>query len=600
MPRTDGIKLKSAVLSTHTAMISSAVRVGKLPPTLTRANSTIKAEEWQRLAWLFYDTIGEYRYSVAWVGNLLSKATLYITKDGEKFDGNQVANDLLESLYGGDHGEMLRQLGTHFTVAGDSYIMGVDNGTGKDDDWFIAASTDLRRVGTGNTWIVHDEEFSNPLIIRMWHPHPRNRLLSDAPSRAVLPILTEIDGLTKHVSAQIDSRLAGAGILLVPSDISFSGGTKTDSDGVDVPQPTMSADAFVDMLLEVMQTAIADRANASALVPIVLQAAGEHLDKIKHLTFWTQLDNQAIELRAEAIGRLALGMDMPPEVLTGTGDMNHWSSWQAEEAAIKVHTEPLLMEIAASFSAGYLRPGLVSDPNGLDVDEAAHYGIGVDTSKLRLRPNRSKEAGELYDRGVLSKETLLRENGFETSDVMDKEEFRLWMLQKVASGSTTPELVAAALTFFETGIVIPVAAPKETTQEARPTPSLKEHPVRAIPQKSNEIEDDPALVAAAWSMTYRALERAGNRLRSKMNAKIVGVSAFATYQHVDFDLESNLDFLLADAWSPAEEFAADYGTDPVWLISTLDSYARELMVKKLPLTMEGTADWVASKRLVIE
>ena len=67
------------------------------------------------------------------------------------------------------------------------------------------------------------------------------------------------------------------------------------------------------------------------------------------MTFWTQLDEHAIELRSEAIRRLGLGMDMPPEVLQGSADSNHWAAWQADEAAIKrgaqrVHARRFLPE----------------------------------------------------------------------------------------------------------------------------------------------------------------------------------------------------------------------------------------------------------------
>ena len=49
-------------------------------------------------------------------------------------------------------------------------------------------------------------------------------------------------------------------------------------------------------------------------------------------------------------------MDMPPEVLQGAGDANHWSAWQADESAIKAHTEPLLKLITTTISRQYLGP----------------------------------------------------------------------------------------------------------------------------------------------------------------------------------------------------------------------------------------------------
>ena len=58
--------------------------------------------------------------------------------------------------------------------------------------------------------------------------------------------------------------------------------------------------------------------------------------------------------------KLVATADAPGANVTGTSDMNHWSSWQLEEAAIKAHTEPLLTAICSALTEGYLRP-LMSD-----------------------------------------------------------------------------------------------------------------------------------------------------------------------------------------------------------------------------------------------
>src|SRR5699024_3059983 len=57
-------------------------------------------------------------------------------------------------------------------------------------------------------------------LIRVWRPHPRKHWEADSPTRSSLPVLRELVGLTMHISAQIDSRLAGAGLLLVPESAS--------------------------------------------------------------------------------------------------------------------------------------------------------------------------------------------------------------------------------------------------------------------------------------------------------------------------------------------------------------------------------------------
>ena len=521
-----------------------------------------KASGWSADAWKFYDLIGEYRYAVSWVGNLLSRATLSVHENGKETK-NQHALAALTSLFGGIDGqrEMLRQIGLHLTVPGECYVIGEDMGD-KPDKWQIVAADQLKL--TGGTWKIDKEDLSDPLVIRIWRPHPHNSKEADSPSRAVLGVLAEIHGMTQHVAAQIASRLAGSGFLTIPSEMTF-GSLTSGPDGQQVKNEA-SLDAF---LLEVMETISLAKSNPSdpeSLAPILLQGPGEHLDKIRQVTLWSPLDEKAKEMRDEAIRRLALGMDMPPETLTGSGDMNHWNAWQMEEASIKAHTEPLLQTIMNALTEQYLRPYL-EESAGLDEDGARAFTFVADTSKIRLRPNRSKEAVELYDRGQLSAEAMLRENGFDPADAMDEKELSVWLTRKVAQGSTTPELVAAALGILGVAVPVEQLRVQETPTEERPTPSLLQHPENAIPDVT-EVQ-----VAEANIIVFRALERAGARIRSKHAASLVaggGSRNETLYRHAELSTEQIEDVLMG-AWECID--AMGLSVSP----RVLDGYVRDLI-----------------------
>jgi hypothetical protein len=163
------------------------------------------------------------------------------------------------------------------------------------------------------------------VVTRIWRPHPRQHSEADSPTRAVLPVLREIERLSQYLLAQTDSRLAGAGIAVFPTEISFP---VTAEDGTSREGST--ATDLMQVLAEAMLTSISDRDSAAAVVPIVLQTPGEYVDKIKHISFDTPLSQQIAELRQAAVGRLALGMDLPPEIITGLGDTHLWSAWQLE------------------------------------------------------------------------------------------------------------------------------------------------------------------------------------------------------------------------------------------------------------------------------
>jgi hypothetical protein len=554
------------------ALIASAKRYKGAPDMRGKAKT---GSGWQDAAWHFYNTVGEYAYAVNWVGNLLSRAKLFATVD--KGDGpvrveiNHTAARLLNEFFYNEQGRSaaLQQIGVHYTVPGDVFIIGSQDEDGG-DLWEVVA---CGRVSAANgTWMVDGKPLTGtPFVMQIRRQHPANANEATSPSRAALPILSEIERLTMHVAAQVDSRLASAGILFLPNEMAFS---VTNEDGGSV---TGTAERFARELQEVLARVIENRDHPSALVPIVVTVDGEFVDKAHHLTFWSELDNQAIELRTEAIRRLALSMDMPPEILTGTGDTNHWSAWSIDESAIKSHTEPLLNRIADDLAVGYLRPLLID--GGMDPDEARSYGIGIDTTDMRLRPNRSKEALELWDRGVLDSKTLLIETGFDPMNMPGEKELRLWFEMKVASGQTTPEIVEAALRNLGVDLDVqedpdaPSDRPEQ--QEARPVRSLNEHPDTSPPDM------EAAMLAACEVLVFRALERAGNRMRNKMNQKVPGVAAAETYMFFQAST-STLDFVLEDAWSAVERFAPRWGVDTERLTQCLDSYTRAIIAEQKP------------------
>lgn len=614
----------SMASSPSTSLVASATKLGKAGAMQVQSVSG-RDKEWQQRAYNMYDEIGEFRYACDWVGSMMSKAILVAT---QKVNGvvtpltQGTAADLVEQLFNDDDGkaEMLRLIGVHMTIAGECFLVGYDNKDPFGDEdyvWQVASPTSIRRSG-GNTgkWSVNSVEINeNPddvLVIRMWRQHPTDSRLAVAPSKALLPVLGEILRLTQHVAAQVDSRLAGAGILLIPSEITFPPPPETNA-GNGAPAATHhanDAESLMVVIQQAMSESIKDRASASALVPIVITAPGEAITNVKHMTFWSELDRQSIDLRNEAIRRLALGMDMPPEVLQGTADMNHWSSWQADESAIKAHTEPLLKIITSSLAQGYLRPLL----RAAGVDDLRSFSINADTSEMRLRPNRSKEALELYDRGALSEETLRRETGFGPEDGMDRDQRAQWFRLKVASGSTTPELVENAL--VELGVIKKSAAPQQDTdervQESRPTPSLKGHPETGTPDEHRNAQkresrqrvaqNSLALTAAADQIAIRAFERAGNKLKNTMKVK-PAVAAAELYSFIELD-DMQAASLLDDAWAHLPPVAERYGVDPKWLQKALHEYAVECMTTQTPHAIEQLAahleKWVSKEEMSLE
>jgi len=545
--------------------VASAVRL----PTAT-PNEAGKAHGWQASAWRYFNDVGELRYLANWIGNILSRAELHAAKR----DGNVLvpvsdgpAREAMDALYGGPAGQqqMLQLLGVDTTVSGEGYITARG-----DDDWDVLATGKVTQGKNGK--ITCDfgsgesryEMKPTDLIIRVWTPHPTDPKEADAPTRSNLKTLAQITGYDDHITAQLTSRLAGAGILVLPSEIEFAAPQEGD------PEATQ-ASSFLNTLHQAMEAAKADRQSPAAFVPIVVTAPGEFIDAIKHLTFWSELDNKVIDMRTSAIQRFAIGMDVPPEVLMGTADANHWNAWLSEESAIKAHLEPRLGVITAALTTAYLRPalkGVVPD------NEIADWYVIADTTNIRIRPNKSTEAFELHDRGQLSNEALRRETGFQPEDAPDQNEYAMWLLQRIATGAVTPELTAEALRILganiDTSIVIPEA------MQQPPDHTRSDTVVDQQRQLPSQPTDEP-LQAACSVLVFRALERAGNRLRNQHPR--TDTQAMPVHQ-VYTVLGGDADHLLEGAWDCAPEVLQGFDVDTDEVVNLLDFYVRGLLSQK--------------------
>lgn len=570
-----------AVVIPTTSMVASATRY---PGKAARIYQP--RQDWQKECYRHYSICGEARFAAKFFGHSVSRAVLF---SATIVNGEVVRTDTgpataaLTDLFNGRDGQtqMLDSIGTHLTIAGECYLVGREvEGT---DTWEIVSCLEMQVSGTewqinygnGLPAVVLTE---NDVVIRIWLPSPSHRIESDSPFRALLPILSEIEWLTRHVFAQITSRLAGSGILIMPQGMQFPPPPdQVPTDGVSPPEPTNDADSFMRSLADAMLTPIEDPSSPSAVVPIVVTAPDDTIDKPRLLTFWSELDAASMGLRNEAIRRFALGMDLPPEQVLGmsgtsgttTGSVSHWGAWQVEESTIKLHIEPMLDVIANALTVGYLRP--ITDDTSL---------IGYDSSALRLRPDRSKEAFELYDRGLITPEALLRENGFDVNDMPTPDALQRWLLVKVASGSATPEQVAAALA--QLGVDLGVISDPTTPRESRPAPTLEDHPSRP------RTPDESALVAASEALVFRALERAGNRLRQSVS-RPPGAPAYET--HVYVRASGAAEKLLEDAWSCAPQVLAGIA-EPDTIIPVLSSYCVSLMNEQSPHRRERLVNWL--------
>lgn len=580
----------SAVGSQSLAAVN---KPGNMPPA--------GAAAWQRPAWDFYDQIGELRFAVGWLANACSRATLYVGKidpTGQS-EPSPVQDpaltaplDALGSASG--RAELVRRIATHLTVAGESFLISWDDPDTGEQRHRAACAEEITFGGPdGRIWLADAATGTNEQLptgaisIRIHRPHPRRAAEPDSPVRPLLTELRKLVMLSDHVIATADSRLAGAGILAVPEsatvlelaapagveagELSAHGTRINPETGRAARSPKrLHSDPLMAELIRSMITPIGNRKTAAAVVPIALRIKDDACDKIKHLSFSTPFDTNIKDLTEGTLRRIALGMDLPPEIMLGIGGLNHWSAWQLEESAIKLHIAPLLGLICGVITEQWYRP-LVGD----DTDS---YAICANLDELSRRPTNPEQALALYKEGLISREAARGESGWNDDDAPSHTEWREWLLTRIAAHPAMAPYVLPEL-----GIDILPGAPSPTggapalpaaDGDGGTAPSTSVTKTPPAPPAGGE---SAAVRAACAVGVLRALEVAGKRLLTSHGARAAhrGRDPWTLHTVITVDPDE-LDRLLDGAWGVLAAALANH-RDRDRLVAVCASHTRHLL-----------------------
>lgn len=476
---------------------------------------------WQREAYRHLNLCGEARAAVSLFAAGAARAEIGVSepqtlarKAAWVNTGPEVDTFAMLAPTVRDRSKLIRDYVIHRMVGGECYLVArprqvtdPEFDTKPDEPvWEIVGVTEMRRIGMGEseTWSVRHsngdyiEIPDDYPVVRFWDPDPEDRNEAWSPFRALLGTLKEIEWLTAHIFTQVRSRLMSAGVWFIPDNITYPPPPPSAVEGGAETLAQMNeAELFMASLAASgMQQLDADEVSFPTVV-MADPAALDQIDQRKLIQFWSDIDDKAMLLRADAIRRFALGMDLPPEQILGmtgvavsgsagsAGSSSHWSIWAIEEQTIVTHIEPALDALVGDLTTSFLRT----------IIPGTKKVIGYDTTNLRLRQDRSKESIELYDRGVLSGDIVLRETGFDPkTDKMSDEEFKRWLLVKIAGGSATPEQVQESLRLL--GVVLQAdlsgSDKPATRQPGRNNPrSLDDHPYEGPPREDHEHKPAP-------------------------------------------------------------------------------------------------------------
>lgn len=634
---TAGISVDAGLLRSMTA----AAQI--LQPTVKEAP---RPEQWHPEAWHYRDTTGELQHAERWLSNGLGRARLVAARqvapgaEPEPLDESHPASKYMAQLAGGvgGQGALLRGFGPYLLTPGVGYLCGYHpQQPGGAATWQVRDSGEIRlspTVRDQQNRLVYEVQQGDEaedwlplvggIVCKVHRPDPRRYWRPDSPVRGALQNLKELSLLTQSIEATALSRLAGAGILPLPAEIEFEKGFK----------------AFVQDLIKVFTTPIKNRASVAATVPFPIRVPGQWVDKIKPVQFHTLFDEHALKLRAEEIQRLGTAMDMPVRALTGEQE-NHWGKAATQDEGVQLHLVPNLELICDAITRGYLTPALVGEAAmrqrmevPTDPGELALYSRGADVvdqdgqriiawydlSNFTTKPDRSDDAKDAHDRLVISDEGYRQETGLSDLEAPEGEEFnrRIWV--KVVEGSSDGPLVRMGL--VKLGVVSEDELPPEPAPEVpaigqgtepgdddgvepagEPTPRTEpdddapsagpralrpaataEQVAAMLLSPRAEHDRHLAVVAAADALVHRALERAGNRLRSCTVKERAADPTLDQAPHLMHTACVALRHapeakLLEGAWDRLPEVAANLGADPAQLQEALSGYTRGLLTQ---------------------
>jgi hypothetical protein len=525
------------------ALVASAAKL-----TPSNASYQKRQEEiWQTRALGFYDRIGEIRFCSQFYARMLSRVDFFPAKlnaDGKLEqikDGPAV--ELLDRIQdpGGGRKRIQYDYGRLMFVTGEGILLGTDLDSDKERWRFLWRGEVTIDDKTGVA--TRKDSFGGltkekGVGYRMWTPHPMWSDRADSPLRAVLDIAEELIILTAAVRATAVTRLLN-GMLVVPSEIAPA----PPEEGLD-EDPELNV--FVQKLVEHITAQIENPGAAEARVPFYMEGGYDYLDRVK----WIEMHNPATDylekdLRLEAIDRLALGLDLPPEALKGLSDANHWTGQQVKWDMWQTHGKPFADQFATDLNDAYLRPALIE----ADEDPADIY-IGYDDSQVVVSPDQTAVADEAMDRLALGFTGYRKLKGIPEDMAPTEEE------QKLIAGVKMRDPVVAGLEEAAPPVRGPTAGPNVHQDQPGTPPE---------PTNGRVVSRQEARIASINGAAHMALRQC----RSKAGARL----RTATQEHRCADCQESIDgvpnAIVASTLGQegiAEQLAAMSKRDPIQLV----------------------------------
>lgn len=503
------------------AVVAAATRV--IPGDRESVKAIKRQQAWQEESWSYFDTLGEVKYAANFIGDNLSRVRLFPavrespTSEPQP-DDNPAAQEAVQTELG-DQADMMREAGINMAVAGELYLTQEE-----DEPLEVRSTAEVEVKSQDNVHIKDDPDDTSgrrlsddAFVGRLWRRHPRFSSRADAPIRGALSSCEEILMIERMIRSTLRSRHANGKILFVPEGMSLipPDPTRSQQDG------EAREDPFLATLEDAMMTAIQEEGRASSIVPLVIQGDGDMGEQIRVIDLVQDLPESLLERLESAIRRLSHGVELPPEIVTGMAEVNHWGQWQIERSTWKAHLEPKAVTLVEAISRVWYRPRL----EAAGVDPTGRL-IWFDPSALITPTPTAEDAATAHKAYAISDESFRSRLGFDESDAPTDDEVRRRVKIDIARRSNVSELPGGGDPLE--GEQAPGGPPEPPSVVAAAAPSRLSERLADIDRTLADRLD-----AAADEAMRRALEKAGARVRSKAQASVQATDAIANVDNID-------------------------------------------------------------------
>lgn len=477
--------------------------------------SRSKSESWQEDSFAVVKTIPELNYASRFYSRQMKRLKIYPAlrdnQDRTKRIEDGLPVDLLDRIQdpGGGRSHILGSYGRLMFIAGEGCLFGRNLDT-DDERWAFVSHKEVETQDGKIIWKPTTnstgQQFTSAtaVVYRMWMADPEKSGEPEAPMRAALEIARELQLLTKAVHTTAIARML-TGILKVPAELSFG----SDIAGQD---EDAESNPFLRDLIEWATGIIEAAGSAEAATPFIAEGAAEFLEQLQFMeTHNPDKDYMEKDLRLEAIGRLAMGLDMPAELLKGLADANHWGARQIMHDAWKSHGSGIAEQFCDDLAEAYLRPALrEADP---PYENWKQVVVAYDDSEVVVSPDRADDAHKAYAAGALGDEGYLMYTGLAQEYAASEEEKKIWLATKMREPA------------FLDGTKYEIEQPEPADMDPGPQPDPsrnggdpeEEPPAPGPAGVSRRESRSLAMQGAASAAIVRCRSLAGSRLRSKFH-----------------------------------------------------------------------------------